>query len=126
MRAVDTNVLLRVIVRDDEKQAIAADAFIAKGAWISHVVLVETIWVLSRVYELGTANIAKVVEMLLHHESLSVQDSSVVAAALERYRERPALGFSDCLMLEIARKSGHLPLGTFDRAFSKQVGAERL
>ena len=125
MRAVDTNVLLRVIARDDEKQAIAADAFIAKGAWISHVVLVETIWVLSRVYELGTANIAKVVEMLLHHESLSVQDSSVVAAALERYRERPALGFSDCLILEIARKSGHLPLGTFDRAFSKQVGAER-
>ena len=69
MRAVDTNVLVRLVTRDDGKQ---------------------------------------------------------VAAALERYRRRPALGLSDCLILEVARKAGHVPLGTFDRELGKLNGAERL
>ena len=42
------------------------------------------------------------------------------------FRSRPALGFSDCLILEIARKAGHLPLGTFDRELGKIDGAKRL
>ena len=59
--------------------------------------------------------IAAAVEMLLQHKSLTLQDPDVVAAALEVFRGRPSLGFSDCLSLEVARKAGHLPLGTFDR-----------
>lgn len=42
------------------------------------------------------------------------------------FREHPKVQFSDCLVLEIARKAGHIPLGTFDRALSKQPGAERV
>jgi hypothetical protein len=49
-----------------------------------------------------------------------------VAAALQQFREHPALGFSDCLVLEIARKAGHLPLGAFDRNLAKLAGVERL
>jgi predicted nucleic acid-binding protein len=49
-----------------------------------------------------------------------------VAAALATFRSRPALGFTDCLLLEVARKAGHLPLGTFDRNLSKIDGAEKL
>jgi hypothetical protein len=64
--------------------------------------------------------------MLLHHKDFTLQESDSVAAALEQYRSCPRLGFSDCLILEIARKAGHLPLGTFDRNFSKLEGAERL
>jgi predicted nucleic acid-binding protein len=64
--------------------------------------------------------------MLLHHRGLTIQESDSVAAALEEYRSRPALGFSDSLILEVARKVGHLPLGTFDRNLSKLDGAERL
>ena len=51
---------------------------------------------------------------------------SEVAGALGQFRKRPAVGFSDCLMLEIARKSGQLPLGTFDRNLGKLDGAQRL
>jgi hypothetical protein len=47
-------------------------------------------------------------------------------SALERFRRRGAPEFSDCVMLEIARKSGNLPLGTFDRALSAMEGAQRL
>lgn len=64
--------------------------------------------------------------MLLANESVTTQDEDVVVAALEQYRRRPSLGFSDCLLLEIARKAGHLPLGTFDRNFGKLEGVERL
>lgn len=41
-------------------------------------------------------------------------------------RSKPALGFSDCLMIELARKSGHLPFGTFDRALAKVDGGWKL
>jgi predicted nucleic-acid-binding protein len=83
-------------------------------------------WVLGAVYNLEPAKIATAIEMLLNHQDLTVQDADAVAAALEHFRQRPALGFSDCLILEAARKAGHLPLGTFDRGLSKIAGAQRL
>ncbi len=126
MRAVDTNVLVRLIARDNPRQVEAAEAFISKGAWVSHVVLVETTWVLESVYELNPELIAISIEMLLNHEHLTVQDASTVEAALETFRARPALGFSDCLVLQIARKTGHVPLGTFDKTLSKVDGVQRL
>jgi predicted nucleic-acid-binding protein len=126
MRAVDTNVLVRVIVRDDPKQVEAAEAFISKGAWVSHVVLVETTWVLESVYELNPELIAVTVEMLLNHEHLTVQDADAVEAALENFRSRPAVSFSDNLIVEIARKTGHVPVGTFDKSLAKVDGVQRL
>jgi len=126
MRAVDTNVLVRLATRDDAKQVAAAEAFVAKGAWVPHLVLAEAIWVLAAVYDLGPAAIATAVEMFLNHRDLTLQDADVVGAALEHFRKRPRLGFSDCLVLEVARKAGHLPLGTFDRELGKLNGAQRL
>ncbi|MFO1362275.1 MAG: type II toxin-antitoxin system VapC family toxin [Burkholderiales bacterium] len=126
MRAVDTNVLVRLVTRDDVKQVAAAEAFVANGAWVPHLALAEATWVLSTVYEQGHPAIATAVEMLLNHKDLTLEAAEVVSGALARFRERPALGFSDCLMLEVARKAGHLPLGTFDRGLGRLEGTERL
>jgi predicted nucleic-acid-binding protein len=126
VRAVDTNVLVRLLARDDPTQLAAAEAFVDAGAWVSHLALAEATWVLAAVYELGAPAIATAIEMLLSHERLALEEPDVVSGALHKYRRRPALGFSDCLMLEIARRAGHLPLGTFDRALGKLPGAERL
>jgi predicted nucleic-acid-binding protein len=126
MRAVDTNVLVRLLTRDDAQQAAMADAFVAKGAWVSHLVLVEACWVLDSVFERDAVQISTAIEMLLSHQTLTLQEPEVVEAALSLYRKRPALGFSDCMVLEVARKAGHKPLGTFDRHLSKQDGASRL
>ena len=126
MRAVDTNLLVRLITRDDVQQVASADRFIEKGAWVSLLALAEATWVLEAVYQRSAADIATAVEMLLNHQDLTLQDSDVVAAALAIFRRRSALGFSDCLLLEVARKAGHLPLGTFDRNLSKLDGAEKI
>jgi len=126
MRAVDTNVLVRLIARDDPRQARAADRFVEKGAWVSILALAEATWVLGTVYEFNAAEMATALHMLLNHKDLPLQDSDVVAAALDLFRLRPALGFSDCLMLHLARKAGHLPLGTFDRALGKTAGTQKL
>jgi predicted nucleic acid-binding protein len=83
-------------VRDDGRQVEAAEEFVQKGAWISHLVLAETL-----------------------------QDAEVVASALAHYRSRSAIAFSDCLVLEIARKAGHLPIGAFDRNFAKIADVQR-
>ena len=126
MRAVDTNVLVRLLTRDDEEQTAAAEAFVAPGAWVSHVVLVETLWVLESVYDVDARGRAKAVEMLLNHRELTVQDPDVVERALGQFRKRPSLGFSDCLVVEAAKKAGHGPLRTFDRDLARVDGAELL
>jgi predicted nucleic-acid-binding protein len=122
MRAVDTNVLVRLLTRDDEEQTAAAEAFVAPGAWVSHVVLVETIWVLESVYDVDARGRTKAIEMLLNHRELTIQEPEVVERALAHLRKRPSLGFSDCLVLEAARKAGHGPLGTFDRELARVDG----
>ena len=126
MRAVDTNVLVRLLTRDDPKQAAVADAFVQPGAWVSVLALAEATWVLAAVYDRDATQVARAVAMLLNHQSLTLQEPEVVGAALETFKRRPALGFSDCLLVELARKAGHLPLGTFDRHLSKLDGATRL
>lgn len=123
MRAVDTNILVRLITRDDEAQTVAAERFVAPGAWVSVLVLAEATWVLATVYALKRKQIALAVEMLLAHERLVIQDANVVSTALSDFRRASMVGFSECLVLALARAAGHLPLGTFDRKLSKLEGA---
>lgn len=126
MRAIDTNVLLRLLARDDARQTAAAEEFVAAGAWVSHLVLAEAMWVLAAVYDRQAVQLIAALEMLLAHQSLVLQEADTVAAALAHFKRRPALGFSDCLVLEIARKAGHTPLGSFDKALAGLPQTQRL
>jgi predicted nucleic-acid-binding protein len=124
MRAVDTNILVRLIARDDLRQVEAAERFVAGGAWVSLLVLQESLWVLERAYELDKKAIAKVVELLLEHQSLALEAPRLVADALALYLDAGRVGFSDCLILATARLNGHTPLGTFDKRLAKLQGAQ--
>ena len=126
MRAVDTNVLVRLVVRDDQKQVETAQAFVSKGVWVSHVVLAETSWVLQSAFKLNHEMIALAIEIFLNHSQVTIQDADVVEAALENFRKQPAVSFPDNLIVEIARKAGHLPVGTFDHDLGKLDGTQRL
>lgn len=126
MKSVDTNVLVRLIVSDDAVRLREAASFIASGAFVSHIALTEAMWVLESVYGRTAAQITATIERLLEHEELMLQDAQVVSRALGQFRARPKLGFSACLKLEVARQSGHLPLGTFDRDLGSLDGTERI
>ncbi|MEO8130311.1 MAG: PIN domain-containing protein [Bryobacteraceae bacterium] len=102
------------------------ETFIESGAWVSLLALAETTWVLTAVYEIAARDLANAIDMLLDQRNLVVQDRETALMALELFRATPALGFSDCLMLQLARKAGHLPLGTFDRRLSKVEGTQKL
>jgi predicted nucleic-acid-binding protein len=126
MRAVDANVLVRLCTLDNAAQAASAEAFIETGAWVSILALAEAIWVLATFYKRSASDQVATIEVLLNHKDLVLQDSEAVSAALDLFRSRPALGFSGCLMLQLARKAGHLPLGTFDRNLAGVEGTQKL
>ena len=117
---------MRLLTWDDPRQATVAEAFIKPGAWVSILVIAETIWVLSTVYRRSSTELAEAVEELLSNSDLVLQEPDVIAAALKMFRSRPSLSFSDCMILHIARKAGHVPLGTFDRTLGKVSGTEKL
>lgn len=111
MHAVDTKVLLHLLARDDRKQLASAEAFVAQGAWVSHLVLAEAIWVLSAVYGRTPAQLIAALAMMLAHQHLVLQDASTVVAALAHFKRRPALGFSDCLALELEKRRARQGIG---------------
>lgn len=126
MQAVDTNVLVRALTGDDPRQSPAAEACIRDHApvWVSHVVLVETVWVLDSVYGCGRAQLIQALERILDNRELALENPAVVRAALAQFQSQAKVHFEDCLILEIAREAGHLPLATFDKALGKLVGAQ--
>jgi predicted nucleic-acid-binding protein len=125
--AVDTNVLLRLLLDDDAAQARAARAFQrAHGSlFLSHAVLLEASWVLVSGYGFTRDKLAAVVEMLIDADGFVIQEPAVVQGALREFRSSRA-GFADCLILATARSAAMLPLGTFDKQLAKLEGARRL
>ncbi len=126
MVAIDTNVVVRLIVKDDLDQVAAAKMFVAAGAWVSKLVLAETIWVLKSAYRRDHRALISTVEKLLEHDTIVVEDADLVKEALTHFRNNSSLSFSDCLILQTARRAGHTPLGTFDRQLAKLDGATQI
>jgi predicted nucleic-acid-binding protein len=126
MRAVDTNVVVRLIARDDPKQTEKAEDFISDGAWVSNLVLAESVWVLESVYELSKPQLRTAISMLLEHQQLILQETDVVRGALDAFTASRGVGFTDCLVVAIAKKNGHIPVGTFDKKLSKLADAQAI
>ena len=126
MRAVDTNILVRLIAQDDEDQTAAAVNFVDGGAWVSLLVLTEMVWVLASSYDRSPHQIAAAIDILLDNDSIVVQDADVVGRALAESRKHPSIGFPDCLIVELARRAGHLPIGTFDKRLAKLPGVTKV
>ena len=137
MIAVDTNVLLRYLLHDDEAQAARADAVFdaAETILITDVVLVETVWTLAgRKYRLAKAELVAVLERLFSEPNIRFEDDQVVWRALQAYRSAaPAdearsakgAGFADALIvfkaLRVASDTGEKLNGvyTFDAAMRR-------
>jgi predicted nucleic-acid-binding protein len=128
MIALDTNVLIRVLVADDPKQTALAERLLRESAeqgelcFISDPVLCEIEWVLDRFYRVGRAEILAAFESLLSHQDLfSFEDPDAIRKALDGYRQGKA-DFSDFLIGAKAQARGARTTFTFDRALARQQG----
>ena len=106
MIAVDTNVLLRYLLRDDEAQAESSRRVIEgeERVLITDVVLAETLWTLiGRRYRASRADLIGVVDKLLQEPNILFEDDEVIWSALQAYRETDA-DFADALIVFKALK----------------------
>lgn len=127
MIAVDTNVLLRYLVRDDADQAEAARLLLEgisseRPGFICREVAIEVVWVLERAYKFTRAQIADVIIELAATDGVVIEETGDVMRAAIRYRQTSA-DFSDLMILAAAERAGAEPLYTFDRRLARLEGA---
>lgn len=120
MIAVDTNVVVRLLVGDDAEQRSAAQRCVGRGVFVSHGVVMETEWVLRTVYRLSRDRIADDLLEMLDLHCVQVDDSDYLRWALSRYRE--GADWADLLHLIAAR--AHAAFATFDRALPRRAGED--
>ena len=118
MRGIDTNIVVRLLLRDDPQQVETVDTLVeAGGLSISWTVLIETEWVLRAVYGFDRATIAGLVKSLAMIDGLSVPEASGLIWACERYSA--GADFTD--MVHLLASDGTTFL-TFDRDFARRAG----
>lgn len=123
MRALDTNILLRYLIKDDPIQAAIAREFILKctsenRGFINLVTVNELVWALKKIYRYEKSLIIDTIEKILEAEQLQVENSEVVLLALEDFRKHN-VDFADALIGVINQYAGFAPTATFDKKAAK-------
>jgi predicted nucleic-acid-binding protein len=126
--AFDTNVIMRLLVRDDDEQCRRAEvafrqAIASGGAGLASVVLVEVSWVLRVSYRFDRTTVAATLGRLLATDGVETEDLPTALTALAAF-EAGSADFADYFILESVRRAGALPLVTFDERLSRSTGAE--
>ncbi|MCQ8184410.1 PIN domain-containing protein [Parvularcula maris] len=126
MIGIDTNVLVRFLVQDDERQSEAASRFMEglssdRRGFLSSVVLVETSWVLERAYGASREDIASALQGLLAAREIVIESPSVVRAALRLFSSSRSVQFADAMIVETAKAAGADSVVTFDRKASREA-----
>jgi predicted nucleic-acid-binding protein len=128
---IDTNVVVRFLVQDDEVQSPIATRFMSRlsrerPGFISAVVLAEIVWVLSRAYKASREDIAKAVEGLLRSAELIVENADASYRALGVYRASKSAEFADALIAQTAALAGAKETVTFDEDAAAALGMRLL
>jgi predicted nucleic-acid-binding protein len=121
--AVDTNVLVRFMVRDDEVQALAAGALLASGdiVVVSNVAFAELVWVMRKSYRISRADVAAGLRVLIEAGNLEF-DRAAVAAGLAMMDKGG--DFADGVIHYEAMRAKSATLATFDRRLAARLPAE--
>ena len=142
MIAIDTNVLLRYLLNDDESQAKKATDLINNSdrVLITDIVLAETIWTLKgKKYKLNKEGLVRVINALFEEPHICFEDGQTIWRALNDYRKadpvktgskRKEADFTDALIVNKAKFHAHqkrvplLGVFTFDVAALEIPGTE--
>ena len=129
MIGLDTNIVVRYVAQDDPVQSPKATDIVerrlteAGPGFISVVAIVETAWVLDRVYGLSDHEIAGAVERILQTDVLLVENEQEVFAAMVALREGSG-SFADALIAALGACAGCTRTLTFDRKALRIPGFE--
>jgi len=128
--ALDTNVLLRFFLRDDEEQGEAAEKLMLQltldePGFVSREVLVELVWALEYTFRFGRERIASFLDQLVHVAAVEIESASDVVEATGGYR-RGGADFADRMIAAAARRAGAVPLYTVDRKAARLPGVSLL
>jgi predicted nucleic-acid-binding protein len=127
MLGIDTNVLVRFLVRDDEAQfenarkLIKREVAAGRGVLVNQLVLLETEWVLRSRYSLAKNLIIQAISGLLNASDVRFEDEPAVEEALFIWKDSAA-DFADCLIGAKNRRLGCRATATFDMKASKLPG----
>jgi len=127
MIGLDTNVLVRYLVEDDEAQSNRAATLIESAAdrrdqlFIGHLVLCELVWVLGRAYRRSREEVVRVLDAILRTAQFVVEDPALAHRALARF-EAGRADFADYLVSERARHAGCERVGTLDDELLEEEG----
>ena len=127
MIALDTNVLVRLVLHDDEAQARAAERLFVRARreqtqlFVPDIVWCELVWVLTRRAGLSRADISAALDQLLRTELIVAADPSVIDRALTAYRNGKG-DFADYVIREQANAADAQEVATFDRALKGEAG----
>ena len=130
--ALDTNVLVRLLVRDDEAQFNAAKRLVDQAAAADESILIvlcalmETEWALRSRYRLDKASIAMAFGQLLESRGVTFEHEPTVEEALDLWAQHSTADFADCLLLARAAQLGRTRFVTFDAGAAKLPLAELL
>ena len=123
---IDTNLLIRYLVNDDERKAQVVDALLKKAGrgevqiLIPSVVIAELVWVLESFYRMEAGEIADLVESVLNTPGLTVPDDAIIRSALKRYRTEN-VDLVDAWIAAFAREKRADEIHTFDKKHFKNV-----
>jgi predicted nucleic-acid-binding protein len=124
MKALDTNVLVRFLVKDDEKQAQITYQVFTQAEYkqevlfVSLLVVLETIWVLQSVYEISDQDIISAFSELMQMPVLKFESQQVMQDLVSTART-DSFDLSDLLIAHSAKNSGCRNVLTFDKKASK-------
>lgn len=121
--SLDTNVILRLLLRDSEAQYLLAKKLIDTGSTF-HVADIS--FVLDRYYNLSRLDIKLILENLLYIDNLNF-NRVLLIQSLDYFTEHPKLSLEDCMLAVYAKLNNAEPLYTFDKKLASQVdGAKYL
>jgi len=120
---VDTNVLVRYIVRDEPTQAARASRELERGErfLVGSIVLCELVWVLETGYGFSRRDVAVTLERILATAQFEIEAKDLALGALDDFR-RSTADFSDCLLGRRNRAAGAAETVTFDRSLKGLEG----
>ncbi len=131
MIALDTNVLLRLLLEEDAAQAAKARRELEKfddsdgEVFINDIVLAETLWTLRAAYDCEKPDLLLTLHSLLNTATFSFENRTVLQAAVTMY-ESSAADFSDCLIAAKNSAAGYEYTRSFDRAMRGLTGVKLL